>query len=231
MAIYSDDENEPAWYEAVIDSRDREGEENSFGGGHRYWVTFSAYGNTESVDLGDMKLADRSSCSGGEDGGRDGKEEAGDLLTKVLDKERQVTPPLSVSTLNLCLYMYVINCLCCDVLCVCQCVGGDRGQWQWARIMAVGQSPIRVPCPYSWTDTPCGRRVQLALPAPHRGEIEIAVETGVAVEIEIGTDAVTTTEIGTDTGTGIGIRIETAVGIDTEIRIEMHPRHLKSSHP
>jgi pre-mRNA-splicing factor 38B len=97
MAIYSDDENEPAWYEAVIDSRDREGEENSFGGGHRYWVTFSAYGNSESVDLGDMKLADGSSCSGGEDGGRDGKEEAGDLLTKVLDKERQVTLPLSVS--------------------------------------------------------------------------------------------------------------------------------------
>jgi hypothetical protein len=99
--------------------------------------------------------------------------------------------------------------------------------------MAVGQSPTRVPCPYSWTDTPCGRRVLLALPSPHRGELEIAVETGVAVEIEteIGTDTGTGTEIGTDTGTGTGIRIETAVGIDTEIEKERCPRHLKSSHP
>jgi hypothetical protein len=54
--VYSDEENEPAWYDAVIDSRDREAEEASFGGGHKYWVTFTEYGNTSSVDLGDMEL-------------------------------------------------------------------------------------------------------------------------------------------------------------------------------
>ncbi|CAE7547506.1 Prpf38b, partial [Symbiodinium microadriaticum] len=97
-AIYSDDDNEPAWYDAVIDSRDREGEENSAGGAHRYWVTFTAYGNTESVDLGDMKLSEEREGHGGERGRsrsrsreRDGKEtsEPGNLLTQVLDKERQ----------------------------------------------------------------------------------------------------------------------------------------------
>lgn len=48
-AIYSDDANEPAWYEAVIDSVDEEKD-------CKFWVTFPEYGNTEFVDLGDMEL-------------------------------------------------------------------------------------------------------------------------------------------------------------------------------
>lgn len=48
-AIYSDEENEPAWYDAVVDSIE-EG---------RVWVTFPEYGNTECVDLGDIELVDK----------------------------------------------------------------------------------------------------------------------------------------------------------------------------
>jgi pre-mRNA-splicing factor 38B len=48
-AVYGDEENEPAWYEAVIDRIDKE-ETN------KYWVTFTEYGNSECVDLGDMEL-------------------------------------------------------------------------------------------------------------------------------------------------------------------------------
>lgn len=48
-AIYSDNENEPAWYDAVIDSVD---EENV----NMYWVTYPEYGNSAAVDLGDMEL-------------------------------------------------------------------------------------------------------------------------------------------------------------------------------
>ena len=55
-AIYSDEENEPAWYDAVIDSRDKEAEESSLCCSHKYWVTFTEYGNTTSVDLGDIEL-------------------------------------------------------------------------------------------------------------------------------------------------------------------------------
>ena len=101
LAIYSDEENEPAWYEAVVDSRDREGEEAVIGGGHRYWVTFTAYGNTESVDIGDMKLQREGDRGGSRSRSRDrdteqgrggGREaDGGDLLTKVLNKERQVS--------------------------------------------------------------------------------------------------------------------------------------------
>ena len=43
-AIYSDDANEPAWYEAVIDSKDEDSE-------NKYWVTFPEYGNTEHVAI------------------------------------------------------------------------------------------------------------------------------------------------------------------------------------
>jgi pre-mRNA-splicing factor 38B len=50
-AIYSDDTNEPAWYEAVIDSIDEESPD-----GTKFWVTFPEYGNSEKVDLGDMEL-------------------------------------------------------------------------------------------------------------------------------------------------------------------------------
>ena len=60
-AIYSDDNNEPAWYEAIIDSIDDECD-------HKYWVTFPEYGNTECVDLGDMELINTSSSSSSSDG-------------------------------------------------------------------------------------------------------------------------------------------------------------------
>ncbi len=55
-AIYSDEVNEPAWYDAVIDSMD---EENDL----KYWVSFPEYGNSECVDLGDMDLIPNQSCS------------------------------------------------------------------------------------------------------------------------------------------------------------------------
>lgn len=45
-AIYADEENAPAWYDAEIISVE----------GERYYVTFTEYGNSEYVDLGDMKL-------------------------------------------------------------------------------------------------------------------------------------------------------------------------------
>ena len=48
-AIYSDDENEPAWYDAVITDRD---ESNDM----KFWVKFPEYGNIECVDLGEMEL-------------------------------------------------------------------------------------------------------------------------------------------------------------------------------
>ena len=47
-AIYSDADNEPAWYDAVVDGRED--------GGEGFWVTFPEYGNSELVDLGDMEL-------------------------------------------------------------------------------------------------------------------------------------------------------------------------------
>ena len=62
-AIYSDEDNEPAWYEAVIDSVSEELE-------NKYWVTFPEYGNTECVDLGDMELLDKSVL--GEQDAKDG---------------------------------------------------------------------------------------------------------------------------------------------------------------
>lgn len=37
-AIYSDEENEPAWYDAIIDSFDETNDQ-------RFWVTFTEYGN------------------------------------------------------------------------------------------------------------------------------------------------------------------------------------------
>ncbi len=51
-AIYGDADNEPAWYEAVVDSRD-EGQEL------KYWVTFPEYGNSEVVDLGDIEVPEQ----------------------------------------------------------------------------------------------------------------------------------------------------------------------------
>ncbi|KAI9909045.1 hypothetical protein PsorP6_014559 [Peronosclerospora sorghi] len=46
-AMYADEENEPAMYDAVIDAVEE---------GHYFWVTFPAYGNTEKVSLGDIEL-------------------------------------------------------------------------------------------------------------------------------------------------------------------------------
>ncbi|OQS00400.1 pre-mRNA-splicing factor 38B [Achlya hypogyna] len=47
-AMYSDEENEPAMYDAVIDEVDE--------AKHVYWVTFPQYGNTEKVGLGDIEF-------------------------------------------------------------------------------------------------------------------------------------------------------------------------------
>ncbi|TYZ50749.1 hypothetical protein PybrP1_012177 [[Pythium] brassicae (nom. inval.)] len=47
-AMYADDDNEPAMYEAVIDSVEGEN--------HEYWVTFPEYGNSEKVTLGDIEF-------------------------------------------------------------------------------------------------------------------------------------------------------------------------------
>lgn len=53
QAIYSDEENEPAWYEAIItQSLDSDNNNDD----SKLWVTFPEYGNSECVDLGDMKL-------------------------------------------------------------------------------------------------------------------------------------------------------------------------------
>lgn len=41
-AIYSDEENEPAWYDAVIESIDESNE-------HKFWVLFPEYGNKGSL--------------------------------------------------------------------------------------------------------------------------------------------------------------------------------------
>ncbi|CAI5707774.1 unnamed protein product [Peronospora effusa] len=47
-AMYADEENEPAMYDAVIDSVDE---------GNQFWVSFPAYGNTEKVSLGDIEFS------------------------------------------------------------------------------------------------------------------------------------------------------------------------------
>lgn len=49
-AIYADEENDPAWYEATIDSVVSDDQ----GGG--YWVTFPEYGNSALVGLGEIQL-------------------------------------------------------------------------------------------------------------------------------------------------------------------------------
>lgn len=68
-AIYSDDTNEPAWYDAVIDSLDKDVED-------KYWVTFPEYGNTELIDLGDMELVAESGAAAS--GKRDRERERSD---------------------------------------------------------------------------------------------------------------------------------------------------------
>ncbi|KAG5190263.1 hypothetical protein JKP88DRAFT_271470 [Tribonema minus] len=52
-AIYADEENDPAWYEAVIDAVERADDE---GVPDSYWVTFPEYGNASLVGLGEIQL-------------------------------------------------------------------------------------------------------------------------------------------------------------------------------
>lgn len=106
-AIYQDEDNEPAWYEGVIQSRDtQDGMPASL---NKFWVKYTEYGNTESVDLGDMQLLeksgdkdkDRDSDRGrdrerdrdrdrgserGRDDGENGRDQ--DFLAQVLQKQR-----------------------------------------------------------------------------------------------------------------------------------------------
>lgn len=66
QAIYGDEQSEPAWYEAVIDRKATSEEVIDLGKAAAadellncfYWVTFPEYGNTEIVDLGDIKLTE-----------------------------------------------------------------------------------------------------------------------------------------------------------------------------
>ncbi|CEG44173.1 Putative RNA binding protein [Plasmopara halstedii] len=46
-SMYADEENEPAMYDAVIESVEE---------GNQFWVSFPAYGNTEKVSLGDIEF-------------------------------------------------------------------------------------------------------------------------------------------------------------------------------
>jgi pre-mRNA-splicing factor 38B len=69
QAIYSDEENEPAWYAGVIQRKASLDEVNDLNKRlvnidssnsypmHYYWVHFPEYGNTELVDLGDIKIS------------------------------------------------------------------------------------------------------------------------------------------------------------------------------
>lgn len=59
-AIYADADNEPAWYEAIIDSK----EDNEDGQTFKYWVTFPEYGNQELIDLGDIEVLNVPTASG-----------------------------------------------------------------------------------------------------------------------------------------------------------------------
>jgi hypothetical protein len=98
-AIYSDEDNEPAWYPAKI--YQAHDEDSS-----RYWVTFDKYGNQACVDFGDMALPGaaearakqyndstssnaKANASMNRKRGRDSKENEGDdLMQRVLDSAR-----------------------------------------------------------------------------------------------------------------------------------------------
>ena len=51
-AIYGDEANDPAWYDAIVDAKCDKNKR------HKFWVTFPDYGNTELVRLGDLDLTD-----------------------------------------------------------------------------------------------------------------------------------------------------------------------------
>lgn len=82
MAIYQDEDNEPAWYEGVIEGRDTD--ESVLVSQVKFWVNFTEYGNTESVDLGDMKLL---GGEGESQSRRDGKERRKDSRDRGSDRE------------------------------------------------------------------------------------------------------------------------------------------------
>lgn len=88
-AIYSDEANEPAWYEAVIDSVDEEAAD-----GNQFWVTFPEYGNTERVDLGDMELLGSSNNNSNDnnsredDSKRDAESSRGGSRSRSTDRRR-----------------------------------------------------------------------------------------------------------------------------------------------
>lgn len=71
-AIYGDENNEPAWYDAVIDAVERREHKSAvIGDGAavvttKFWVTFPEYGNQELVRLGDVELIGGGSDEGDE---------------------------------------------------------------------------------------------------------------------------------------------------------------------
>ncbi|KAH8053140.1 hypothetical protein JL722_9806 [Aureococcus anophagefferens] len=55
-AIYGDEKNEPAWYEAVVEGEPVESKDDAGAKVLKYWVTFPEYGNSELVRLGDIEI-------------------------------------------------------------------------------------------------------------------------------------------------------------------------------
>ncbi|EGZ04580.1 hypothetical protein PHYSODRAFT_551733 [Phytophthora sojae] len=88
-AMYADEENEPAMYDAVIDKVEE---------GNQFWVSFPAYGNTEKVSLGDIEFdkgkqhrrrRNRSRSRSQTRSKTSGGDITGDLLQQVRERERR----------------------------------------------------------------------------------------------------------------------------------------------
>uniref|UniRef100_H3H0K3 Pre-mRNA-splicing factor 38 n=1 Tax=Phytophthora ramorum TaxID=164328 RepID=H3H0K3_PHYRM len=88
-AMYADEENEPAMYDAVVDSVEE---------GNKFWVSFPAYGNTEKVGLGDIEFdkasrgrrrSNRSRSRSRTRSKAGGSDITGDLLQQVRERERR----------------------------------------------------------------------------------------------------------------------------------------------
>lgn len=97
MAMYADEENPIDWYEAVVDRVIRRSDEDGEGGGQqlkypKFVVTFTEYGNTETVTLGEMDVLDgdwkRSRRPGGGSGAGGGGVDADDWYEEVRQRER-----------------------------------------------------------------------------------------------------------------------------------------------
>ncbi len=80
-AIYSDEENAPAWYDAVIDGKDDSSE-------HKYFVVFPEYGNRESVDLGEIDLSDGKETSKAKASSEPSSKASSDDKGKVRSQDR-----------------------------------------------------------------------------------------------------------------------------------------------